>query len=233
MFLFLVGMACLFPASLYCLFLAMLHQRRRPTIISGPWDFAGVLIALSGFLLVGGSTLVLVLEGRARDWFIRGGSWQDLVTMQSREHGLTLLFWGGYALFLVSLSMRQMRLRRKIIAVYNIDPEETEDVLNHTLDRLGLQRERRGNRWLIGPKDNLRAILEIDGSSAMRHVSLRWRYAESPEARAELSAELARDLAAYPSADSHTSGWFMTAAAAIFTVMVFLLATLLLIMFRV
>jgi hypothetical protein len=231
-FLFLVGLACLFPLSLYCLFLAMLHQRRHPTVISGRWDFAGVLIALSGFLLVGGTTMVLVLESRARDWFIRGQSWRDLVSMQAREHGLTLLLWGVYLLVLLSASLRQFRLRRKITSLYNIDASELEDVLNHTLDRLGLERERHGDQWLIGPKDNRRAILELDGSPVMRHVSLRWRYAASPDARAELAAELARDLAAYPSPESRTAGWFLTAGAALFTMMVFLLGTFLLILFR-
>src|SRR5262245_8963849 len=210
----------------------MLHQRRRPTVISGRWDFAGVLIALSGFLLVGGTTLVLILESRARDWFIRGHSWQDLVSMQAREQRLTLFIWGAYLLVILGASLRQFRLRRKITSLYNIDSHELEEVLNHTLDRLGLERERRGDQWLIGPKNNLRAVLEVEGSSAMRQVSVRWRFAASPEARAELAAELARDLAAYTSPESRTSGWFLTAGAALFTMMVFLLGTFLLILFK-
>lgn len=232
MFLFPVALACLFPVSLYCLFLAMLHQRRRPTMISGPWDFVGVLVALSGFLLVGGSTLVFTIHGLARERLIRGGSWQDFADIQARESRLTWLIWGAFVVILVGGAIRQIRLRRKTMALYNIDPEELEDLLKGLFERLGLPWERHGDRWLVGVKDNLRAEFEADGSAMMRQVTLRWLYTASPATRAELEAELARDLAAYSSPESRTAGWFLTAGGAIFTIMIFLLATFLMVMFR-
>lgn len=232
MFLFLVGLACLFPLSLYCLYSAMLHQRRRPTMISGPWDFAGVLIALSGFLLVGGSTLVFTLHGAARDWLLRGDSWRDFADIQSRESRLAWLIWGGYVLVLVGGAVRELRLRRKMLSLYNIDPEELGNLLNGLFDRLRLPWQRLGNRWTIGSEEQPRAVFEIDGSEAMRQVSLRWLSAASDSVRAELEAELARELTTCSCPESRTSGWFLTAGGAIFTIMIFLLATFLMVMFR-
>ena len=44
------GFACLFPLAFYGLVLTSLNNRRRPTFVPGPADFAGVLIATAGFL---------------------------------------------------------------------------------------------------------------------------------------------------------------------------------------
>src|SRR5713226_10358576 len=87
--LLLVGIACLFPVALYCLYLAMLHNRRNPTMISGSWDFAGVLIALSGFLLIGGTLLVFCLNNAARDYWFRGGGFADLRRVHTQVGTLT------------------------------------------------------------------------------------------------------------------------------------------------
>jgi hypothetical protein len=232
LFLFLVALACLFPVSLYCLFLAMLHQRRRPTMISGPWDFVGVLVALSGFLIVGGSALVFAFTGLARDWLLRGATWQNFADLHAREGWLTLLFWGGYLLVLVGGAAQQIRSRRKTVALYNIGPEELEDVLKGLFERLELPWKRVGNRWSVGSPERLQAEFDADGSAVMRYVSLRWRFTANESVRANLEAELARDLASYASPDSHTSGWFLTAGGAVFTIMIFLLATFLMAMFR-
>ena len=61
----LAGFACLFPPALYCLVLASVNNRRRPTLVSGPLDFAGVLLASAGFLIVGGP---LALAGMHDAW---------------------------------------------------------------------------------------------------------------------------------------------------------------------
>src|SRR5258706_6193076 len=107
-------MACLFPASLYCLFLAMLHQRRRPTIISGPWDAAGVLLALSGFLLIGGSILIFTLHGTAREWLVHGRHWHDIRAAHARETWLTWALWGGYFALVVGGAVGVICFRRHL-----------------------------------------------------------------------------------------------------------------------
>src|SRR5262245_51729153 len=76
LYLLLVGiLICLFPLALYFLFLAWLHQRPQPTLMPGRWDFVGVLVALSGFLLVGGPG---VLAMAAMQFRFREGSFAEL-----------------------------------------------------------------------------------------------------------------------------------------------------------
>ena len=231
MFLFLVGLACLFPLTLYCLYLAMLHHRSRPTMMSGAWDTAGMLLALSGFLVVGGSTLVFTLHGSAHDWLVRGSTFHDLRRLSTQESQLTWILWGGYLLVVVGGSIALMRQREDTTSLYNIAPEELEDLLKATFARLNLPVERRGARWLLGPAGDPRAVLEADGSAPMRHVSLTWVFA-GPALRRELEAELERELVSFSTPESSTSNWFMTVAGALFFLMVFLLGTFLLILFR-
>ena len=40
-------------------------DRRQPLFVPGPWDFAGILFAASGFLLAGGPAL---LSSRSETW---------------------------------------------------------------------------------------------------------------------------------------------------------------------
>jgi hypothetical protein len=202
-------------------------------MISGPWDFAGVLVALSGFLLVGGTTLVFTLHGLAQGWLIRGVTWHDFAETHARENRLTWLIWGAFVVVLIGGALWQLRVRRNSLVIYNISPEELEDVLKGLFERLGLPWERHGNLWTVGGKEQVKAAFQTDGSSAMRSVSWRWQFAASEATRTELEAELARDLAVYPSPESRTAGWFITAAASIFTIMIFLLATFLMVLFRV
>jgi hypothetical protein len=42
------------PLAVYLLVLAWINRGRRALMVSGPWDFAGILFAASGFLLFGG-----------------------------------------------------------------------------------------------------------------------------------------------------------------------------------
>src|SRR5262245_39222458 len=59
--------AFLFPVTIYLVLLGMLNRHRSPVVVPGPWDFAGVLFAASGFLLVGGPS---VLAGVGDRWRI-------------------------------------------------------------------------------------------------------------------------------------------------------------------
>src|SRR5262245_36772142 len=75
LYLLLVGiLVCLFPLALYFLYLAWLHQRPQPTLVPGRWDFVGVLVALSGFLLVGGPAVLTLAAMRFR---FREGSFAE------------------------------------------------------------------------------------------------------------------------------------------------------------
>lgn len=256
--LLLVGAACLFPVSLYCLFLAMVHQRRTPTMIAGVWDFAGVLLALSGFLLVGTSVFLLSLYNHhARAFFLEGGTLHDLVRAYRQGSSFTFLLWTVFFVTLgVSLSFALWQ-RRMYTVVYHLTTFEAESLLHHVLERLRLTVTRRGPRWFIGydgsnapvsdpvlkpigeedaqlvrELDDVRkAIIDVEGSTAMRYATLHWRFA-TPAFRMEIENELSRDLANFPASEGSIGAWLMTATAAAFILMLFMLVTFLILSLR-
>jgi hypothetical protein len=249
----LAGLACLFPVAIYCLYLALLHNRRTPTLIPGSWDFAGTLIALSGFLLIGGTVFVFSLHTAVRDAWLKGGGLADLRRAYSQVDVLTLTVWGAYALALIGGSAWLVWSRREYTSVYNVTPAEMEDVVEKMCGRLGLSFGRRGTRLLVGYEragpDALtdvlestgfaarrsattgKAALDLDGSEPMRFVSLRWAFT-TPDARHDLEAELARQLAQFESSAGPVAGWFTTAAGALMILMIFGLGTFLLLALR-
>jgi hypothetical protein len=251
--LLLAGLACLFPVSLYCLYLALLHNRRNPTLIAGPWDFAGTLIALSGFLLIGGTVLIFSLHTAARDAWLRSAGVAQLYRVHRQLDALSLGIWGAYTLALLGGSAWLIWSRGDHTSVYNITPDEMEEVVEKMCARIDLSFGRRGPRLLLGydrpaPKSTTdsfevpadvprpsgpapRASVDLDGSSAMRFVSLRWVYA-APGTRQELEAELARELARFEASPGPVAGWLVTAAGALMILMIFGLATFLLIVLR-
>jgi hypothetical protein len=243
LYLFLIGMACLFPAALYCLFLAIVHHRSQPTMIAGQWDFVGVVLALSGFLLIGGTTLVFRIDENVRDKWLLGSSFNDLHAVHTRADVVTTAIWAGYFIALVGGAIGLMRLRRRCTAIYQITPIELDDILPGVLNRLNLTYTRRGPRWLLGSGGNPVSItndsptpgeapgngtIEIDGSTAMRHATLRWLDV-SARLRRDIETELNRDLSTLNLPVSPASTWLMTTAACIFTMMIFLLVTFLLV----
>jgi hypothetical protein len=228
LFLLLIALACVFPLSLYCLFLAMLHQRARPTMIRGAWDMAGVLIALSGFLLVGGTTIIFALHAAVRERWLYVGPIHDLTAFYSRAGRSAFSIWGGYSLVLLGGAVYLISSRRPCTVVYHITPAELEMLLIAAAERLGLPAQRQGARWLLGSPETRKGIIEVDGTAAMRCVALRWKYAAGT-LRADVEAEVARDLAVYDAGPSPATTWFMTASASLFAIMVFLLGTFLII----
>lgn len=254
MFLLLVGLGCLFPLALYCLFLALLHYRRRPTMLSGPWDFAGVLVGLSGFLLVGGTTLLFAFHTAARESWLQGSTLADLRRGHAQSGTITFVLWGLYFLVLVLGSVYLLWQRSDYTVIYNVTPDELESILGSVLDSLGLAHLRRGSRLYVGygpvsgglalkPEkaafdaaapagDPLRkAVIDLDGSSLMRTVVLHWDFA-AHDLRRELEAELAHDLTRYDSSPGPTGGWFLTAAGSLMLMMIFVLGTFFLINMR-
>jgi len=60
------------PLALYLLALGWVNRRPRPMMAAGTWDFAGVLFALSGFLLFGGPALLGGLDEQSRWYWLLG-----------------------------------------------------------------------------------------------------------------------------------------------------------------
>src|SRR5260370_14843850 len=86
----LIFLAFVTPLAVYCLVLSVINRRRHPVIVAGSWDFAGVLFAASGFLLLGGRAILTGLYEQCRlPWLLGqtrslqglGAKWTFLTTL--------------------------------------------------------------------------------------------------------------------------------------------------------
>src|SRR5262249_6920817 len=123
--------------------LALINGRTRPTMISGPWDFVGVLFATSGFWLVGGPVILSVFHARWRPALVGGG----MAGVASGEWAVVWgLAWVFYFAVVLAVAGFFLWRRRAYTAVYNVDALQVEDALGQAVARLGLVGTRVGNR---------------------------------------------------------------------------------------
>jgi len=139
----LAAMAIAFPVASYLLYLSMINGRLHPTLISGPWDFVGVLGGLAGFLLIGGPWMLLSFHSHWRPALVQG-PWSELAS--GKWGWLWAVPWALYFLLIVGGSWLLMRLRRRYTLIYNVEPAALEEALHQVFARLGLTAERIGNR---------------------------------------------------------------------------------------
>jgi hypothetical protein len=219
------GFACLFPLAFYCLVLASWNGRRHPLLVSGPADFAGVLLATSGFLIAGGP---LILNGLydAWRWSALHGSFALIRQGLHESSRFWLLVWFGYFVLVVGGAAWFLIRRRAVSVVYSIDPADAVELVPETLRRLGVPLVRRGNGFYIEFEDGPhveRALLDVTVVPIMRHMTLRWS-SVSGDARRRVEAELARILAEIEAPANPAAGWFLTAATGLFALLLALLA---------
>src|SRR5262249_4511160 len=128
-------MAFLFPVAAYLLFLAILNGRTHPTVVSGPWDFAGVLFATCGFWLVGGPIALSLFHSCWRPAFVQG----EMSGLGSGEWSfLWALAWILYFAVVLGAAVFFLWRRRAHTLVYNVEPAVFEEALAHVGARLGL-----------------------------------------------------------------------------------------------
>ncbi len=147
-FLIFRALVFLFPVAAYCLYLAMLNSREHPTMLSGPWDFLGVLLGTSGFLLVGGPTILSAFYGGWRNQTalgiapIKGGpeAWYFWV-----------IVWLCYLTAIVVGAIIMLRKRRNVTVIYNIEPAMLDQLLVRIIEQYQLACRRIGNRLFITP----------------------------------------------------------------------------------
>src|SRR5262249_24933059 len=138
----------LFPVAAYLLFLAIINGRNHPTIISGPWDFVGVLFATSGFWIVGGPVMLALLHARWRPAFVQG----DMTELAIGEWSFVwALAWVLYFALIFFGSAILLWWRRRCTLVYNVEPALLDDAMNQAFARVGLSTVRIGNRILFQP----------------------------------------------------------------------------------
>jgi LPXTG-motif cell wall-anchored protein len=158
------------PLAIYFLVLAIFNRSNHPIMVPGTWDFVGVLLAGSGFLLLGGPT---ILSGLHEEWRL---SWLLRQTRFLNGVGENWYFWislwGLYLVLIVAGSAFLIRRRKNQTSIYNIEPDVLERVLVQVLDRLGLE-SRRGDspRFLLryrerGDASNLAGLLTLPSFAA-------------------------------------------------------------------
>jgi hypothetical protein len=158
---------CFPPLSVYLLWLATLVRRSRPTILSGTWDFAALLLGLSGFIFFGGALVLTVLQSNFRYWM--RGNFEGLRAAWGQERVLWMLLAGAYVLIVVGWVAATVLTRRRSLVIYNVEPAEFEMAIADVFEQLGRPLERRGNLWLSsGP------VFELDRFEAGHTVTFRW-----------------------------------------------------------
>jgi hypothetical protein len=138
-----------FPVAVYCLVLGLINRRPHPVLVSGPWDFFGLLLAASGLILFGGPAILTLFYDREVRDFLLG----RLRSPQFEFAALLAkwwILWLLYYLVVVGGSAALLWMRREVTSIYNIEPAVFDEVFAQLLDRLGLEWTRLGNRIFVG-----------------------------------------------------------------------------------
>ncbi len=200
----LCGVFCLIPLALYFLWLAQHTRGDHPLPVSGQWDFAGLMLGLSGFVVFGGGLLLTLCQSNFRYW-MRGnveafrGAW-----IQERVTWMTLVAF--YLLVIAGVTGLTMLARRRTVVVYNIEPAAFEVLLTEVFEQLGRPIARRGRQWVSGTP-----VCEVDTFEAGRTVTLRW-VSDDVRLFEEVDRQLRAALATHSSGDNPASRWLLTGA---------------------
>jgi hypothetical protein len=202
-------LAFIFPVGIYCLILGILNRRDQPILVSGPWDFAGILFAASGVLLIVGPFYILrPLYDQWRYYWLMDHPSQG-ESLNGPYYYLWLTLWFVYYIGVVIVSAWMLNRRREITAVYNVDQSLLEVGLSRVFERLGLYWRKNGNHFILNSQSSDGSALEVEGFPPLRHATLRWHGVDEPTRQAIVS-ELEKVLAGMPVDDSSVAGWFLS-----------------------
>lgn len=213
-YLLLAGVFSLAPLLIYLVWLSYVTRRERPTVLTGPWDFAAVLAGLSGFILFGGGLLLILLQSNVR--FLLRGNFEALRGAWEKEYLAWVLTIILYLLFAIGGSFLTLQSRRRTLVIYNVDPEAFEHALADVFEQLGKPVERRG-RLLVGGVP----YCEVDPFEGGRTVVLRW-ICDDEILFQDMERNLREVLKSLAPADNPAARWMSTAVVAVGAVLVFL-----------
>jgi hypothetical protein len=167
----LIFVAFIVPLALYLLILSWINRRSRPLMVSGVWDFVGILFASSGFLLLGGPAILGSLSERWRMFWLLG-EWSNnegLASIGQFSVFLSILYF-----FVVILGSGVVFWRqRHLTSIYNVDPPAVENALQETCNSLGLAPIRSGNLFVFGlPVEGPRSVDRPQGIQAPHYLPL-------------------------------------------------------------
>lgn len=203
-------LAFLVPLAIYSLLLARLNRNAHPVMVPGPWDCAGVLLAASGVLLLGGPEVLIWLHDRWR-----------LAALLGRTHvfqhwGESWYFWESvwiaYFIVLAAGSAFALWCQRRKTSIYNINPATFAEVFPQVVDQLEMESLRSGRHLLL--------IFRRAEDKGVRPVSMTAEYAGTyvREGRRPLPPEVcetervhqdwvALELDAFPALNHVTLRW--------------------------
>ncbi|WP_162659941.1 hypothetical protein [Tuwongella immobilis] len=129
-------LVCLLPLAVYFLVLSVINSRRIPVLVHGSWDFAGLLMGLSGFVLLSGPILLAAMDSLWHSAWTRG----DMFAMRQwfLEQGtLISAFWGSYYVATLAVIGGVIYHRRRVTVIYNVDLMQWTDGLHRAAAQLG------------------------------------------------------------------------------------------------
>jgi hypothetical protein len=181
----LIFLAFLVPLALYFLAISHLNRSPHPVLISGAWDFAGVLFAASGFLLVGGPAILMGLHDR---WELAWARKHTPSLLNLGEHWyFWLSLWALYYVMVLAVAAYVLRRRRSQTSIYNVHASGFQDCLLEALDQLELEWQRgRTGRIFIRPREQVEAAEQV--LAMTRSVSLPAAAALEKSAPAEVGS---------------------------------------------
>lgn len=225
------GLFCLAPVALYLCWLAAVNRRDKPTVVGGAWDFAGVLAALSGCLLVGGSILLGVVRNHPQlfpelfEALRQANGFDKLRATFENQWLWWLALFGGYSAVLGLAVLSGVRGRGRALAVYNVDANTAEAAIEYSLAQAGLTAVRAGNVWA-----DSRKLVQLVPFHGTRHATIRL-LCPHPREREEIERHLRADLDRASAPDNPVAAWLSLLAGGSVLTVVMLVGLLLYILY--
>ncbi len=221
----------LIPLGLYCLFLAWINRRPRPTLVHGSWDMVGVFVAASGFLLVTIPSILAQLYQRFIGFEgVAGGTFDEIWSRW-------WLLWLVYFLLVVVGGVFLVLARKFETHVYNVDPEQFAAILQEALRRLGMDCCNSDGRLLLGPADAFHVVdhplrheptkvmhqppsveqfgeLEFESFHTFCHLVVHWHNTTVP-LRRKIEVELNKLMEQTEAPDNPAGAWLLGVSSTI------------------
>jgi hypothetical protein len=133
------------PLAVYLLILGHVNRGPKPLVVSGTWDFIGVLFGASGFLLVGGPAILTALNERWRLFWLFG---DRSALAESSLPGVLLAI--AYFVAVIVACIVVFSRQRQLTCIYNVEPVVVEKTLLEASAHLRLGPIHSGNLLVFG-----------------------------------------------------------------------------------
>lgn len=209
------GFLCLIPLALYCLIVAGIYRKPHPTLIAGTTEFLGALLALAGFLIVGGPA---ALAGGHELWrrAMYRGSFDAVGGLIDEPGRPWIIWWLFYFAVVVIGSLLIARQRRATATISNFDPEGLTALIGDVGRRLDVPIARRGAAFVFGGPARS-AVMDVRPAPVLRSVTLVWR-SDPADLRLLVEQEIRNCLLDLAAPRNPVAGWLVGVAGVIFVI---------------